>query len=78
MYGRAKSQTPLYKLTMTDRVTDGQKKRLIGVRAFALPKNEDDLRIVKDHTALPYAAVAVIIICSVCVCVCVCVFQPQQ
>ena len=30
MYGRVKSLTPLYKLTMTDTRTDGQKKRLTG------------------------------------------------
>ena len=34
MYGRAKSRMSLYKLTMT-----GGQKRLIGSRAFALPKN---------------------------------------
>ena len=42
MYGRAKSRTYLYKLTMTGGRTDGQtevqKKRLIGAQAFALPK----------------------------------------
>ena len=44
MYGRAKSQMSLYKLTMmgrrTDKQTDRQKKRLIGAQAFALPKNQ--------------------------------------
>ena len=38
-HGRAKYPTSLYKLTMTGRQTDGQKKRFIGAQAFALPKN---------------------------------------
>ena len=41
MYGGAKSQMSLYKLTFMDRQTDRNKKQLLGARDFALPKNND-------------------------------------
>ena len=53
LYDRANSRMSLNKLTITDRQTDGQQKRLIGALAFPLPKPlcQHDITIFWEKTS---------------------------